>query len=133
MSPSEAHLRRTMGARWLAAHPMTVGIAIGEPGTQRTFPAHDELVKKYVQLCPGKALSMEIICFGPRIFKVQEAQFWEAYQRMPAWEYSRFIRYADRAAPLTPYVNPAKEQVAAAQRDDLAVSAAYTRGVLNAG
>ena len=91
-----------------------------------------EWVKKYVQLCPGKALSMEIICFGPRIFKVQEPQFWEAYQRMPAWEYSRFISYADRAKPLQPYVNPAKEQVAAAQQSDLAVSAAYTRSVLGA-
>ena len=89
-----------------------------------------EWVKKYVQLCPGKALSMEIICFGPRIFKVQEPQFWEAYRQMPAWEYSRFISYADRAKPLEPYVNPAKEQVAAAQQSDLAVSAAYTRSVL---
>jgi len=92
-----------------------------------------EWVKKYAQLCPGKALSMEIICFGPRIFKVQEPQFWEAYQRMPAWEYSRFLSYADRAKPLAPYVNPAKDQIAAAQRDDLAVSAGYTRSVLNAG
>jgi len=92
-----------------------------------------EWVKKYAQLCAGKALSMEIICFGPRIFKVQEPQFWEAYQRMPAWEYSRFLSYADRAKPLAPYVNPAKDQIAAAQRDDLAVSAGYTRSVLNAG
>ena len=92
----------------------------------------DGFVRKYAERCPGKALSMEIICFGPRIFKVREPQFWEAYQRMPAWEYSRFISYADRAKPLEPYVNPAKEQVAVAQQSDLAVSAAYTRSVLGA-
>lgn len=87
-------------------------------------------VKKYTQLCPGRALSMEIICFGPRIFKVHEPQFWEAYQRMPAWEYSRFLNYADRAKPLAPYVNPAKDAVASSQQADLAASAAYTRRVL---
>ncbi len=87
-------------------------------------------VKKYVELCPGKALSMEIICFGPRMFKVHEPQFWEAYRRMPAWEYSRFLNYADSAKPLPPYVNPAKDAVAAAQQDDLARSAAYTKQVL---
>ena len=86
-------------------------------------------VKKYVQLCPGKALSMEIICFGPRIFKVQDPHFWDAYRRMPAWEYERFLTYADRAKPLPPYVNPPKDQVAASQQNDLAVSAAYTRQV----
>jgi hypothetical protein len=84
----------------------------------------------FVQLCPGKALSMEIICFGPRIFKVQEPQFWEAYQRMPAWEYSRFLNYADRAKPLAPYVNPAKDAVASAQQADLLASAEFTKQVL---
>jgi len=42
-------------------------------------------VKKYVELCPGKALSLESILLGPRIFPYREASFWDAYRGTPAW------------------------------------------------
>lgn len=87
-------------------------------------------VKKYRQLCPGKALSMEIICIPSRAFKVQEPVFWEAYKKMPAWEFARFLSYAEKASPLPPYVMPAKEQQGASQKADLEASAAFTKNVL---
>ena len=39
----------------------------------------DSYVKKYVELCPGKALSLESIIFGPRIAPYRDPKFWEAF------------------------------------------------------
>jgi sugar phosphate isomerase/epimerase len=87
-------------------------------------------VKKYCQLCPGRALSMEIICIPARTFRVHDPQFWSAYRGMPAWEYSRFLRHAERANPLPefPKIPPAEQ--AARQKLDLAASVEFTRKVL---
>jgi len=87
-------------------------------------------VKKYCQLCPGKALSMEIICIPSRVFKVHDGAFWANYRNMPAWEYARFLRYAETAKALPPYVMPAKEQQGASQKADLEASTAFTKKVL---
>ena len=89
-------------------------------------------VKNYCRLCPGKALSMEIICIPSRLFKVNDAAFWKGYEQMPAWEYSRFLRHGEQANPLPPYVMPAKEEQGAAQKADLDVSTAFTKKVLAA-
>ena len=89
-----------------------------------------EWVKKYCQLCPGRALSMEIICIPARTFKVNEAEFWNAYRRMPAWEYSRFLRHAEKANPLPPLPRVAPEQQAESQKQDLLASVKFTKDVL---
>ena len=91
-----------------------------------------EWVKSYCRLCPGKALSMEIICIPSRVFKVNDAAFWKGYEKMPAWEYSRFLRHAEKANPLPPYVMPAKEEQGASQKADLDASTAFTKKVLAA-
>lgn len=92
----------------------------------------DRWVKKYAELCPGRALSMEIICIPSRVFKVNDPKFWDGYKQMPAWEYSRFLRHAEKANPLPPYVMPAKEQQAASQKADLEASTSFTKKVLGA-
>ena len=89
-----------------------------------------EWVRTYCRLCPGKALSMEIICIPSRLFKVNDAAFWDGYKKMPAWEYSRFLRHAEKARPLPPYVMPAKEEQGASQKADLDASTAFTKKVL---
>jgi len=33
----------------------------------------DDYVRKYAELCPGRPLSLEIIVFEPRVFRVPEA------------------------------------------------------------
>jgi 3-oxoisoapionate decarboxylase len=89
-----------------------------------------EWVKQYCRLCPGKALSMEIICIPSRAFRVNDAAFWDAYKAMPAWEFARFMSYAEKANPLPPFVMPAKEQQAVSQKADLEASTAFTKKVL---
>ncbi len=58
----------------------------------------DDYVKKYAQLCPGRALSMETIVTGPRIFPHRDPKFWDAYRNDPAWEFSRFLQIAGTGA-----------------------------------
>jgi 3-oxoisoapionate decarboxylase len=86
-------------------------------------------VKKYVGLCPGKALSMETILLGPRIFPYKDPTFWDSYKDVPAWEFERFVRIAERGKP---YKDEAWESAdeAKRERDALEESLAYTKRVL---
>lgn len=87
-------------------------------------------VKRYRELCPGKALSMEIIVTGARKFQVFERKFWDAYRNTPAWEFSRFIALAEKG---TPRPEPPKLEKAASiekERRDLEVSIQHTKGLL---
>jgi 3-oxoisoapionate decarboxylase len=56
-------------------------------------------VRKYVQLCPGKAMSLECIVFGPRNLPFRDPKFWDAYRDVPAWEFERFLALAERGKP----------------------------------
>ncbi|MGI8992216.1 MAG: sugar phosphate isomerase/epimerase family protein [Bryobacteraceae bacterium] len=89
----------------------------------------DDYVRKYATLCPGRALSLESIVTGPRIFPYRDPKFWDAYRRTPAWEFVRFIDIADRGKPRE---NPpvAKADAAAREREDLDASLAYTKKLL---
>ncbi len=87
-------------------------------------------VKRYRELCPGKALSMEIIVTGARKFSVFERKFWDAYRDTPAWEFSRFIGLAEKG---NPQADPPKLEKAAAlekERRDLELSIEYTKKLL---
>lgn len=91
----------------------------------------DEYVQKYSQLCAGRALSMETIVTGPRVFPYKDPKFWDAYRTTPAWEFERFVNIAERGKP---YKNEPAEKGKAAEREraDLEVSLAYTRKILGA-
>jgi sugar phosphate isomerase/epimerase len=84
----------------------------------------DEWVKKYLELCPGKALSLEIIVTGPRLFRIFDAGFWEGYRNVPAWEFARFLAIAERGKSL-PFTPAPKQQAAAREREDLEASIAH--------
>jgi sugar phosphate isomerase/epimerase len=83
----------------------------------------DDYVRKYAQLCPGRALSMETIVTGPRIFPYRDPAFWDAYRDVPAWEFARFVEIAERGTPLT-------NRPRAQEREDLEASLEYTRKIL---
>lgn len=89
----------------------------------------DEWVRKYSKLCPGKALSLEIIVIPPRTFKVFDHQFWDAYRNVPAWNFMRFLEIAERGKPIEVPPVP-KEQARAKELEDLAISAEYTKKLL---
>ncbi|MDQ2901881.1 MAG: sugar phosphate isomerase/epimerase [Acidobacteriota bacterium] len=89
----------------------------------------DDYVRKYADLCPGRALSLESIVTGPRVFPYRDPKFWDAYRRTPAWEFVRFVDIAERGKP---HENPpvAKADAAAREREDLDASLAYTKKLL---
>lgn len=89
----------------------------------------DEWVRKYTQLCPGKALSLEIIVTGARTFPVFDPKFWDAYRNVPAWSFARFVEIADRGKPKEVPPVP-KELAAKKEQDDLDASASYTKKLL---
>ncbi len=78
-------------------------------------------IRKFAALCPGKALALEVIVTGPRVFRCLEPAFWSAYLSTPAWEFSRFLALAETGKPQeVPKV--AKEQMAARELEDMEAS-----------
>ena len=60
----------------------------------------DDYIRKYVTLCPGKAVSLEVIVSGtPRMFNYRDPQAWEIFSTTPAWEFARFLALCDKGAP----------------------------------
>jgi sugar phosphate isomerase/epimerase len=87
-------------------------------------------VRKYAAGCPGRALSMETIVTGPRVFPVRTPAFWDAYRDIPAWEFQRFLEIADRGKPVAAPPRLYPESAQRREREDLEASLAYTRKVL---
>ncbi len=86
-------------------------------------------VRKFVHLCPGKALSMETILLGPRLFPVNDPAFWEAYRDIPAWDYEQYLEIAATGRPYPKQEWEATDE-AARQRTALEASLAATRKML---
>lgn len=90
-----------------------------------------EYCRKYTELCPGRALSLEVIVTGPRIFPFLDPKFWEGYRTTPAWQFSRYLALADRGKPLPADPPVPKEKVAEREREDLEISFRYTKDLLH--
>jgi 3-oxoisoapionate decarboxylase len=107
----------------------------------------DSYVKKYIALCPGRALTSEIIVQPqPRMFAVRDPKFWDGYKSTPAWEYERFIELAEQGkapaasesrpptprtqGPRVPLTPEQQGQRLATQREDLDVSIQYVQRLL---
>ncbi len=94
----------------------------------------DEYVKKYAGLCPGRALSLESIVTGPRVFPYRDPQFWDAYRNDPAWEFMRFVEIAEHGTARPAEAAPRdREGAQRKEREDLEASLAYTRKLLGIG
>jgi sugar phosphate isomerase/epimerase len=91
----------------------------------------DEYIRKYAELCPGRALSLESIVTNARIYPYRDPQFWDAYRNDPAWEFVRFLEIAERGKPRPAEPTPKdREGVLRKEREDLEASLAYTKRVL---
>ncbi len=77
-------------------------------------------VKKYIELCPGRAVSLESIIFGPRPLPFKDPKFWDSFRNTPAWEFERFLEIADRGKP---YQDEPWEKGDEAQREREALDA----------
>lgn len=83
-------------------------------------------MRKYAELCPGKALALEVIVTGPRIFRCLEPAFWKAYRNTPAWEFSRFLALAESGKPQEVAKTP-REQAAQREFEDMEASLGWVR------
>ncbi len=90
----------------------------------------DDYVRKYAELCPGKALSLEIIVTGARAFNYHDPKFWEIYRKTPAWEFARFVALVEKGTPRPPVPRVPREAAAGREREDLEASLAYTKELL---
>ena len=78
----------------------------------------EDYLRKYVQKCPGRAVSLEVIVSGqPRMFNYRDPKFWDNYRNTPAWEFARFLALCENGKPVLeppadPAVSPAARQVA---------------------
>jgi sugar phosphate isomerase/epimerase len=89
----------------------------------------ESYVRKYAQLCPGRAMSLECIVFGPRKLPFRDPKFWDAYRDVPAWEFERFLAVAERGKPRADEPWEAPDQ-AKRERDDLEASLRWVKGIL---
>jgi sugar phosphate isomerase/epimerase len=88
------------------------------------------LMKKFIELCPGKTMSLEVIVTGARGFAWRKPEVWDGYRNVPAADFARFLDLAGKGKPLPPRTPVPKEQAAAREREDFEVSAQWTRTFL---
>ncbi|MGC2656956.1 MAG: TIM barrel protein [Bryobacteraceae bacterium] len=89
----------------------------------------DSYVRTYIELCPGKAVSMETIVTGPRTFAYREHSFWDPYREARAWEFERFVALTERGKPYHDN-SPATGDEASRERQALEESLAYTKKLI---
>jgi hypothetical protein len=69
----------------------------------------------YLQKCPGKAVSLEVIVSAqPRMFNYANPDAWALYRNQPAWEFARFLALAEEGKP-TPEAPPDPSSTPAAR------------------
>jgi hypothetical protein len=60
----------------------------------------EDYIRTYVEKCPGKAVSLEVIVSSNfRIFNYRDPAAWALYKTTPAWEFARFLALCDKGEP----------------------------------
>lgn len=86
----------------------------------------ENLLRRFVELCPGKTMSLEIIVTGPRAFNWRQADFWKGYENVPAWSFARFAALAAAGKPQE-YTAVPKDQAQTREREDFEASNVWMR------
>ncbi len=90
-----------------------------------------EYARRFQELCPGRAFSLETIVTGPRRVKYLETKFWEAYRNTPAHEFALFLALAEIGEPKPSPPPPENKQAAAARElEDMEASVRFSHDVL---
>ncbi len=120
-----SHMRDT--ALWLA--PEGAAVAWSRMGEGNIDIA--SYIRRYIERCPGRALSLEIIVTGPRYFNYRDPKFWDGYRSVPAWDFARFLTIAEKGQP-KPAPPPLRGEAAKTrQREDLEASLTWTKDFLS--
>jgi sugar phosphate isomerase/epimerase len=56
-------------------------------------------LRTFVEKCPGRAVSLEVITNRQRAFDFRDPRFWDAYPRMTAADFARFLVLAEKGRP----------------------------------
>jgi len=86
-----------------------------------------DYVRAFIERCPGRPLSLEIIVLPERLMAYRNPDFWEAYRDTPAWEFLRFQKLADTGRPVTPV---ASDDPVAREVEDVEASLRWTKALL---
>jgi 3-oxoisoapionate decarboxylase len=84
-------------------------------------------VRTYIERCPGRAVSLELIMHRQRTFDYHDDEFWAAYPAMRAREFARFLTRAEKGEP-----RPDVDSSLAETIGDVDVSLAALRDLLSA-
>jgi sugar phosphate isomerase/epimerase len=88
-----------------------------------------EYLRAFADKCPGRALSLEIIVTPqPRVMNYHDREFWDAYRNMPAWEFARFLAYAENTSPR---LWVPRQSSAAIELEDVEASIVWTKDYLS--
>jgi len=87
----------------------------------------DAYIRSFIERCPGRTLSLEIIVLPARIMAYRDTTFWDAYRHTPAWEFLRFQALADSGRPVAAL--PAGDPIAR-EREDVEKSLRWTKDLL---
>lgn len=82
-------------------------------------------IRTYVERCPGRAVSLELIMHRQRTFDYRDPAFWSAYRNTPAWEFARFLSRAEKGD-----ARPAVDPAASESVSDVEVSLRWIAGAL---
>jgi 3-oxoisoapionate decarboxylase len=86
--------------------------------------------ENFMQLCPGKALALEVIVLRPRIFPIYDQAFWQPYENVRASEFARFLALAEKGEPHTPDPPADKAMAVEYERKALEQSVRFCQEVL---
>ena len=85
-------------------------------------------IRTYIERCPGRAVSLELIMHRQRTFDYHDDEFWAAYPSTPAREFARFLSRAEMGEP-----RPDVDSSLAETVGDVDVSLAALKDVLSDG
>jgi sugar phosphate isomerase/epimerase len=88
------------------------------------------LLHRYMELCPGKAMSLEVIVTPPRLYAWRKPEFWEGYRNVRAAEFTRFLNLAGQGRPQPAQPPVAREDAARVEREDFEASMRWTKEFL---
>ena len=83
-------------------------------------------VRTYIERCPGRAVSLELIMHRQRTFDYHDDEFWSAYRSTPAWEFARFLTRAEKGEP-RPDVDASKTESV----DDVGISLGWLESLIS--
>jgi sugar phosphate isomerase/epimerase len=89
-------------------------------------------MRKFGEVCAGKAMSLETLVTGPRMYPYLQPGFWGPYRKTPAWEFARFVSLVEKGTPIPKAAPAPKEQAAQREREDLEACIRYWQQVFGA-